>query len=228
MTKRKIGPVWFTLLRPFVGLIRYGALKIMKKLRMPDDKRPAMAASDHILNELVIPSVFNTFREDRFRELAQFKKLPTAEHDRIFNELEVAGVCLAVFYLRAIKPMRLGDYHFWQDTEEYLPKQLQRALMGYGVASSNAKLVRELIDMRREEYEKIAKHVWDTSSYYGSEFRELPPTAKMLGASIQATAVGTTDHIRRGNIKEGDPLIKYLVDWLLNLKRIVEKFVRKL
>lgn len=216
------------ILRPFAGPIRYGALKIMKKFRQPDDRRPVIAASEHILNEMVLPSVFHTFQGERFRELARFKKLPVSEHDRIFNELEVAGVCWAIFLLRALKPRRPEDYHFWQETEERLPKQLQNILMGYGVASSDAKLMAQLIDMRREEYEKIAGHVWEASSQDKSEFRDLPPLLKTLGASIQATAVGTVDHIRRGKIQEGDPLIKCLIEWLISLERKIEKFVRKL
>ncbi|PIZ44544.1 hypothetical protein COY31_02405 [Candidatus Wolfebacteria bacterium CG_4_10_14_0_2_um_filter_39_18] len=216
------------ILRPFAGIIRYGALKIMKRFRAPDDKRPVIAASDHILNEMVLPSVFRTFQENRFRELASFKKLPVSEHDRIFNELEVAGICLAIFYLRAIKSAQPKDYHFWQDTEEHLPKQLQRTLMSYGVASSNAKLMRELIDIRREEYEKIAEHVWDASTHYKPEFRDLPPEMKIFAARVQAAAVCATDHIRRGKISENDPLIKYLVNWLMLLHKKIRKFVNNL
>lgn len=215
------------ILRPFVGLIRCGVLKIMKKFRAPDDNRPSIATSEHIL-EMALLSVFNIFREDKFRELARFKKLPVAEHDRIFNELEVAGVCLATFCLRSIKPIRPEDYHFWQKTEEQLPKQLQRTLMGYGVDGSNAKLMRQLIGMRREEYEKIAARIWDVSSFHNPEFRDLLPEMKSLGSSIQATAVGTVDHIRRGKMEKGDPLIPYLIEWLLDLRRKIEKFAKRL
>lgn len=215
-------------MRPFAGIIRYGVLKIMKRFRAPDDKRPAIAASDHILNEIVLPSVFRTFREDSFQELARFKKLPVSEHDRIFNELEVAGICLAIFSLRALKSDRLEDYHFWQDTEEHLPKQLQRTLMSYGVAGSNAKLMRELIDMRREEYEKIADYIWDAFNYRQPEFRDLPPDMKIFAARVQASAVSATDHIRRGKISENDPLIKFLVSWLMQLYKKIRKFVNNL
>lgn len=216
------------ILRLFAGPIRYAVLKIMKRFRAPDDKRPAISASDHILNEIVLPSVFRTFQEDKFREHARFKKLPVSEHDRIFNELEAASICLAVFYLRAIKQVRLEDYHFWQDTEYHLPKQLQRTLMGYGVMSSNAKLMRELIYMRQEEYEEIAEKVWDASHQEKPEFRDLPLETKQLGALLQATAVSTADHIRRGKIEERDPLIKYLIEWLLLLQREIGKFVKNL
>lgn len=216
-------------LRPFVGLIRYGALKIMKKFHSPNDKRPVIATSDHILNEIVLPSVFNTFRENKFRELAYFKKLPVSEHDRIFNELEVAGICLTIFYLHAIKPLVKPDnYHFWQDVEEYLPKQLQRALMNYGVDGSNAKLLKQLVEMRREEYEKLAEKICDVSSNKETEFKNLPLEMKRIAAVVQATAVGAADHIRRGKIQEKDPLMQYLVEQLLFLQKKIGKFVKNL
>jgi len=217
------------ILRPFARPIRYGTLKIMKKLRSLDDKRPAIAASDHILNEIVLPSVFCAFQDNKFRELAYFKKLPVSEHDRIFNELEVAGVCLAIFYLRAIKPLvKPDDYHFWQNAEEHLPKQLQKILMDYGADGSSAKLLKQLIDMRYEEYEELAKKVRDANDDKKTEFKTLPPEMKQVAAAVQATAIGTTDHIRRGKVKEKDPLIQYLIGWFLSLQKRIGKFVGNL
>jgi len=217
------------ILRPFAGIIRYGALKAMKRFQRPDDRRPIIATSDHLLNEIILPSVFRAFREDKFRELAKFEKLPVVEHDRIFNELEVAGICLAVFYLRSAKYLaRPEDYHFWQRTEEHLPKQLQKILTGYGASGSNAKLIRELIDMRREEYEKIAEKVWEASDNLNPEFRDWTPEMKHFAVRIQAIAVGTTDHIRRGKIKEDDLLIKHLAGWLMTLYIKIKKFVERL
>jgi len=213
------------ILSPFSQQVRYLMLKLMKRFRKPDDGRPIIAASDHILGEILLPSIFATFKSDKFRELANFKKLPVAEHDRIFNELEVAGVCLAVFYLAAIKSMRkLEDYHFWQNVEEHLPGQLQRMLIGYGVDGSNAKLMKELIDMRRKEYEELSEISWDMTEEQNPEFRTLPPQMKGFASKMQAAAIGTADHIRRGKIKKGDPLIKYLIYWFLDM----EKFVKNL
>ena len=212
---------------PFARPIRYGALKIMKRLRQPDDKRPSIAAADHILDEFILPSVFHTFKETQFRELANFSKLPVAEHDRIFNELEVAGIYLGIFYIETAKSLG-NDFHFWRDVEEALPKQLQRKLMGFGVDGGNAKLMRELIEMRRKEYEELAEHVWSGSNQAQTEFKQMPPEMKRLASLLQATAIGTADHIRRGKLKEKDPLIRYINGWLLMLQRKIGKFVKKL
>lgn len=229
MASRMLPKIIGFVLRPFARPIRYGALKVMKRIRRPDDKRPMIAAANHILEDFILPSAFRIFTESKFRELALFSKLPVSEHDRIFNELEVAGVCLALFYFEVMKPFtKPGDFHFWREVEENLTKQLQRKLMGYGVDSDNVKLMRQLIDMRYSEYKQVARGVWTANDFGGSEFGALPPEKKHIAVDLQAIAVGTADHIRRGKIKEGDPLIKHLVGWLLDLYRTIGKFVRRL
>ena len=215
-------------LQPFARPIRYGALKIMKKLRQPDDKRPVIATSGHILEEIIIPSIFNFFREDKFRELANFKKLPASEHDRIFNELEVAGICLSVLYLRVLKTLaKPEDYHFWQDVEIHLPKQLQRILMGFGVAGSDAKLVRQLRDMRFDEYEKLIERV-EFDIEIQKDLGSLAIETRWMAATTQAIAVGTVNHVRRGKIQEGDLLIQHVFRWLSSLQGKISRFRKKL
>ena len=218
------------ILRPLVAPIRYGALKVMKKYRAPDDGRPIIATAGHILDEFIFSSVFHTFKEDKFRELARFRKLPVSEHDRIFNELAVAGVCLPIFYLHAVKRLvKPEDYHFWQNVAEQLPRQFQKKLISYGVDGGNAKLMRELIEMRYAEYEELLRMVRDVNdNNLESEFKTLPSEMKWIGSAIQAVAIGTTDHVRRGKVEEGDKLIRYLDTWLLLLHRKLRRFVSHL
>jgi len=217
------------IISPFIRLIRYGALKLIKKFHAPDDHRPIIAVSEHLLNGMVLPSAFHIFRESKFRELAHFGKLPISEHDRIFNELEVAGVWLAIAYLRAVKSLvRAEDYHFWQKVELHLPKQLQVILMGLGVDGANAKLVKQLILMRGQEYDELADKVGEASDEGKEDFRKLSPKMKEIATMVQATAIGTADHIRRGKLQKGDPLVSYLIDWLLALQNKIAKFVKKL
>lgn len=216
-------------LGPAVRIVRFAALKLMKKLRRPYDDRPIHAAAEHMLDEIVLPAGFRVFRDARFRELASFKKLPTAEHDRIFNEIVVTDICVLLFYLGSIKSIvRPEDYHFWQDVEERVPKQYQRVLMRFGVDGGHAKLFRQLIEMRYEEYKKITKDVWKTNDTAKSEFHDLPGEVKHLTAATQAAAVGAADHMRRGKLEKNDPLIGFLVERLAGLRRKIHKFVRRL
>lgn len=217
------------LLRPFVRPIRYLALKFMKNFGPPNDGRRIIAGADHLLDEYILPSVFDTFKDEGFRELANFRKLPVSEHDRIFNELEVAGVCLTLFHIETVKPfMAPDDFSFWRDVEERLTKQLQRKLIGLGVDGANAKLVCELIEMRYKEYDGLAELAHNMTNLENKDFKELPPEKKRLASVIQGTAIGTADHIRRGKIIEGDPLIKYLIGWFLQLDNQITKFINSL
>lgn len=225
--------IWLKLLafilRPFVGLIRYGALKMMKRLRQPDDKRPIIAAADHILDTLLLPSVFCIFQDKIFREHAGFSKIPQSEHDRIFNELEISAIYLAIVYLNIVKSaVEPGDYHFWQGVEEYLPRQLQKTLISHGVDSSNAKLMCQLIDIRRAEYEEIETHIRDASNQESEEFKKLSARNKHIAAVVQSIAIGTADHIRRGELREHDPLVSHLIAWFIFLQKQIGKFVKNL
>ncbi len=217
------------ILSPFVGVIRYGALKLMKYMGSHDDERLIIAMSDHVLNTIIMPSVFNYFRDDSFRRAANFEILSVAEHDRIFNELEVAGICLAIFYLQAVKSTgKLKDYHLWQKTEEYLPQQLKDTAAGYGVDVKNATLMVELIGLRYREYKEFLDEVWVVSNQENKEFKGLSPELKLIGSAIQGIAIGTTDHIRRGKVKEKDPLTQHTITWLLTLKNKIGKFIKNI
>ena len=221
--------IFIWILRPFAGPIRYLMMKLMKRLRVHDDPRPIIAASEHILHEFILPKIFETFNDAQFRELAHFKKLPRSEHDRIFNELEVSGVCIAIFYLRSVKTLvRPADYHFWQDTEWYLPKQLQQILLGYRIDSGNAKLMRELVEMRKKEYEDLLTEVHRMNQEASAEFKSAPAEVREFAAALQATAVGTVGHIRRGKYAPGDPLVHYLAEEFMKIQRPLSKFVKKL
>lgn len=217
------------ILRPFIKSIRYGILKIMKKIRLPDDKRPVIATANYILDEIILPSVFFIFQERNFRELARFNKLPTSEHDRIFNELEAAGICLIIFYLEIAKSfVKPGDFYFWRDVGEFLLKQFQRKLISYGVDSSDAKLMREFIEIRSKEYDKLAEEIKDINEEEELEFKNLLPEKKRFLSLLEGIAIGMTEHIRRGEIKEEDPLIQYSIKWLLFLQGEIGKFVKNL
>ena len=225
------------ILSPFVKLIRYGALKLMKAMHRPDDRRPAMAAASHLLEETTLPFVFRIFQEKEFRRLARFEKLPVSEHDRIFNELEVAGICMLQYSLAEAKQyVKDGSFHFWSGVEEELSRQLQKILESFGISSSNAKLMRELVNMRWKEYEKFADQVWQADALMAVEVKEsinkkfkgAAPEIKRLLSTVHAFAFGTVDHIRRGKIEERDLLVRHLMTRLLILHNKISRFVRKL
>ena len=233
VSKRSRERIFFQLLllffRPFAKPIRYLMLKIMKKLRHPYDDRPQQATAEHIVSEFILPSGFRLFHNATFRERALFHKLPRVEHDRIFNEIMVAGICSALFYLRAAKTLvRLEDHHFWQGVEHQIPAQFQKTLMGFGAESGNATMYQGLIDMRREEYQKISEDILKFNRSENKGFLGLSEEMQYVAAAMKATAIGTADHILRGKLKKDDPLPGFLTDWLMGLRRTLFRFVKKL
>lgn len=209
--------------------IRYLALKVMKAMRQPDDMRPVIAVADHLVGDIVLPSVYAIFQDAQFRERARFQKLTSAEHDRIFNELHVAGVCLAMCCLEVAHTIVQPEYlHFWTKAREYLPRQVQQSLVKFGVDGANAKLFRQLIDMRFEEYEHWANEVWDMWSEEEPRFRSMPEGMKRVISRVDAIAIGTTDHILRGKDDAGGHLARCLRAWLHPLNENIGRFIKKL
>ena len=136
-------------------VIRYLALKIMKKFHPPDDPYAATATADHFL-DMLLPSVMRIFEDAKFRETPGLYKLEQIEHDRIFNELEIAAIILCLFCLEQRETI-VGheDFHFWKKVRELIPGQFVKKLSDLGVPAENANLFFDLIRMRHEEYGKI-------------------------------------------------------------------------
>ncbi len=225
------------LLRPFAGIIRYRMLKAMKSMGNSDDHRPHMAVARHVIEELVLPYVFQTFREAEFEQCAGFGKLPLAEKDRIFNELEVAGIIMGVYGVSVAKEqVKDGEFHFWSGVEQEYHRQLQYVLADFGVDSASAKMLRDLVLLRQKEYDDIAEQVWQAGMLLGSDARvklqELRGSAstdiKRVLSTAHAVAIGTAHHIRRGQLQEKDPMVMYLLNFNLTLQKKVARFVQKL
>ncbi|MFC1612770.1 hypothetical protein ACFL23_00370 [Patescibacteria group bacterium] len=209
--------------------IQYLMLKIMKRLRQPDDNRPAIATAEHLLDNKLLPSAFSVFQDSQFRQATGFDKLAQVEQDRIFNELEVATMSLCLFCIEQ-RGAIVGnkDFHFWKEVSKKIPIQFEQKLLGHGVDKGNAKLFKDLIMIRHEEYEKI----FDGSRDYFEEQKDFKDisnkSAKNAFVRAQSVTVGAVDHIRRGKLKQGDSLLRIIRNWLFPLDIEITKFIRKL
>ncbi len=145
------------------------------------------------------------------------------------STLEVAAMSLCLFCLEQRESI-IGsdDFHFWKEVHEQIPIQFEQKLLGLGVDKENAKLFRELIKMRHNEYERIS----DGSRDYFEEHEDFKNVgskkAREVLVRVQAVTVGATDHIRRGKLKRGDELLRVLRSWLFPLDMEITKFIRKL
>lgn len=212
-----------------IPLAQFYLLKLMTRLAPAGDDRPVLAACQQLIR-LTSESGFVLFKTEQFRGLVRFETLPEVEQDRIFNELEVAGILLALFCLEHVDAfIERIDFHFWRKVHEALPGRFERHLCELGVAESNAALTRKLIAMRREEYQELIDETWQFWKEEEPAFRELPhDTARHSAARTHALAIGTADHILRGKLKPGGDLPRLLRSWLLVLNEEVGRFVLKL
>lgn len=216
-------PLWL------VKRIQYLMLKIMKRLRMSDDRRPAIATARHAVEEFLLPNSFDLFNDIRFRQAAKFDQLSQSEHDRIFNELIVSAMTMALFGIaRAEVLVKPGDYHFWRSVHDQLLKQFERALRDFGANQVHTKQYRELITLRYDEYEQLAKQAWDIWNTEEQEFQKLPPIGQEIASWVNAVAIGTADHIKRGKLNQKDKLPCLLRQWLFGLNERIGKFIKRL
>jgi len=207
-------------------IIKYLLLKIIKKLYWPDDNLPVGAAAEYLLDKL-LPSAFKVFKDSEFRKIVNFDKISQVEQDRIFNELEVAAISIALFCLEERESVvQLKDFHFWKGVCEKMPAGFEDKLLKLGIDPKNARLFKDLIEIRHVEYVKISEGNRD---WIDNDLRELKSEyAKEVMARVQAIAVGTADHIRRGKLKVGDALISHLRNWLFPLDMEITNFIKKL
>lgn len=205
-------------------------IKIMKSLRSENDDRPIIATSSYLLEEILLPSAFRFFKNNGFREITQFHSLEELEQDRIFNELEVSAICLALFCLESAEALiKPEDYHFWRKVHREFPKQFQEQLLYYGISQKNADLFEELIKMRHQEYHDLSREAWDMWDRAEPQFQKLLIDAvKHNLAGLHATAIGAAIHIRRGKLKKKDKLPHLIRGWLLNLNEEIGRFILKL
>ena len=216
-------PLWLA------NWIRYLMLKIMKRTRMPDDNRTIIATAKHLIEEILLPSGFEVFKDKEFRQLTKFDQLPRLEQDRIFNELIVSSMLTAIFgSARAEEIVKPEDYHFWRAVHIELPRQFEYTLREFGSESKHVRLYRDLIKMRQEEYERLGEDVWKIWDEEETKFKNMPIIGREIVSWVHAVSIGTADHIKRGKLTQKDKLPRYLRWWLFDLNEQVGKFIKKL
>ncbi|MDD5464395.1 MAG: hypothetical protein PHP62_04550 [Candidatus Moranbacteria bacterium] len=200
----------------------------MKKIRQPDDDRPVIAAADQLLDKL-LPSAFEFFRDSRFRQSIDFEKQDQIEQDRIFNELEVSAISLCLFCLdQRESVVQFDDFHFWKEVRERIPVAFEEKMLSFGVDKENARLFKDLIEIRYNEYAEMMEV---NSEHMDKEIKFQKIIDNRIKESItrvHSIVVGTSDHIRRGKLQKDDELMKHIRRWLLPLDSQINSFIKNL
>ena len=194
----------------------------MQKSELPpfESMEEMAAVTATSLAKAAAGSAFTLFKDKTFRRLARFDALPVAEHDRIFNELLIAGLTLQMLTLEA------PDLHIDDDMRPFLkqiageiPAAHVRELAGMGIPEENQREWIQLIGMRYEEYATDRHKARAASMQIEIEEARRPLDRDVMDGiqamvPVQVVAIGSHDHICRGKTEGYDELFKFMLHYL--------------
>lgn len=166
--------------------------------------------------QLAANSAFEFWQRKDFRLYVDFPHLSQTEQDRMFNEFEVS--VLGLFYLQLEGAMAETDKDYavvLRIIRDEMVDGFLEIMSEAGVEKRYVKQWKVLIDMRLKEYQEDLKLAKKESSKW-DEFKG-DEDARMVWARIETITIDCLSHIRRGDVKEGDPLWKLIRKWLVTL-----------
>jgi hypothetical protein len=160
---------------------------------------------------IIAESSFELWQTKDFRLLINFDKISLTEQDRIFNELEVTGLGLYILHLNSLK-------NFSRFSENDLIDSFLDLNRSVGVEEQYIKIWKQLIDLRLPEY----KENYDYLISHAEDFPEIQEDSSIKEPllRLQNQMLTGLEHIRRGNLMEGDPLMDPLRKWLIMLDHV--------
>lgn len=161
---------------------------------------------------------FEFWERKDFRLYLDFHKLSKSEQDRIFNELELSLLGLFVLHLdHAIEHASRPEQRIvFSGLQKDLPSAFLQLFINLGIEKQHIDLWKKLIYMRLKEYRRDFKTALKQSSKW-EEFVEKEEVIHITWARIETITIDCLSHIRRGDVKDGDPLWKLLRKWFISL-----------
>ncbi|HTX86442.1 MAG TPA: hypothetical protein VMC41_00050 [Candidatus Nanoarchaeia archaeon] len=161
-------------------------------------------------------AAFNFFRDEKFRELSGFARLGEEEQNRIFNELTVTNLVLAILLLEQKAREENGEEkkNYLRALRDALPDNFIAYLAEQGIPGEFVEIWKKLIDLRRDEYaENMRAYRQELFAAGDKTMAAVAADNKLL--IFQTVVFGLYDHIVRGMVKKDDPLYLYLQPYLL-------------
>lgn len=196
--------------------------EIEKLKPQPGKKLPPIEKQKKLLAKLLANAsaseAFRIFQDKKFRDLAGFSSLDKTGHDRIFNELVLAGLTTLMLLLEA-PDLRMDPLfkEFMLEVKEEIPAAYVDQLKELGIEEKYLKDWRRLIAMRYEEYSKDKLKLRNVAMEMEGE--NLTPKNLdniQLLLPFQTVAIGCHHHICRGKTESKDELFKTTLRWLGN------------
>jgi len=158
------------------------------------------------------------YRSRKFRLLSGIDKMDQVEKDRIFNEIVISGVALAVLMFDTVAEQ--ADFQNRQQYFRQLSLELNNRygnwLMEIGADKENAELFKKVIRMRTDEYR----------TYY-NKYKKKVGKKKKVNVWIPIVTTGGFFHITRGKPKDDSKNSYFLFfrDFIGNLSIVIIKSV---
>ena len=172
-------------------------------------------------------AAFNFFRDEKFRELAGFARLSEEEQNRIFNELTVTNLVMALLLLEQIAREDDGEdkKNYLRALRDGLPDNFIAYLGEQGIPGELAEIWKKLIDLRRDEYaENMTVYRQELFSHGDKTMAAVAADNKLL--IFQTVVFGLYDHVVHGQVKKDDPLYLYFQPYLLGYyKEFLKKMI---
>lgn len=169
------------------------------------------------ITEKIANSSFVFFKDENIRSLLNFEKISVTEQDRIFNEILVSGITIAILIFATLenktKNERIKQFHIEMQIE--LTSSYPNWLKELGAEQNNADLWKELIKMRVNEYEKD----------YEENEKEIKKQTDAKLAFVFVVAIGGNKHICRGKKKDMNLTFKPFLRWNVNLANEILKII---
>ena len=170
------------------------------------------------ITEMIADESYHLFRDKKFRRLNNFEKIDQVEQDRIFNEIVVSGLALAVLMFEALAELNSENR---KDLEQlFLNLKVETTsyygnwLKEMGTEVEFADLWKGLIEMRCDEYHK------DRDEYLKDIKIKANPWKHIV-------SIGGFRHITRGKGKAEDELFKIFIHWIDNISKQITKILLK-
>lgn len=165
------------------------------------------------ITEKIAHSSFKIFKDRKFRQLVDFDNLEQTEQDRIFNELVVTGLSLAILMFRTLAELTKDEAsNYYSELQVETKSRYGNWLRELGVENEFTNLWKELIEMRCKEYQKNFQ-----------DYQKQLPRPQESNPWIPVVAIGGYTHIRRGKTKQEDPLFLPIVRWVKELAITISK-----
>jgi len=166
------------------------------------------------LTKQIAKSAFKFYRDKEVRNQINFETIKQVEQDRIFNEIVVAGLGLAILMFKSLADIKNDDklINFYNELAVETASSYGNWLIEMGTEEKFAKIWKQLIEMRCSECEKDFL-----------ENRKHFPDPNKSNPWIAVVAINCHSHIRRGKGEPEDPLFLMTVRWVKQTAILISK-----